>query len=228
MADSTSTPVVNSYPSKAGIKWNNVTEKAISANDVLNYLTNEVFGFNIKASMITWHGPARGCYVVTKLAIPANEIAVTASATNYMDKVLEAYGANTKFKKDVLDLLEPFRFPEVEALDLAMRDPVKGKSLTYLGISGRTFDELKLYRELRYSPETGYFIVYLDTEKILRQMCEDPTKNAVDGNFKITKVFGEKDEQIRWEVRIIRDGSKDATTGGLFDVSIDKIIATAR
>lgn len=227
MSEST-TPTTINYPSKAGVKWNIITEKAISANDVLNYLTNDVLGFNVKASMLTWHGPARGCYVVTKLAIPAAEIAVTTAPTNFMDKVLDAYGVNVKFKKDILDLLEPFRFPEVEALDLAMRDPVKGKSLTYLGISGKTFEELKLYRDLRYSPETGYFIVYLDTEKILRQMCEDPKKNAVDGNFKVTKVFGEKDEQIRWEVRVVRDGSNDATTGGLFDVSIDRIIATAR
>lgn len=217
-----------SYPSKAGVKWNIVTEKPISANDVLNYLTNEVLGFNIKAEMLTWHGPAQGCYVVTKLAIPASEIAVSAAPTNFVEKVMDGYGANIKFKKDILDLLAPFRFPEVEALDLAMRDPIRGKALASLGISGDNFKQLKLFRDFRYSPETGYYIVYLDTDKILRQMCEDPATNKVDGNFRITKVYGEKDEQIRWEVRVVRDGSNDATTGGVFDVSMERIIRTAR
>lgn len=219
---------VNNYPSKGNIQWRTITEATISANDVVNYIQNDVFGFPIKASLITWHGPNKGCYVVSKIAIAANDLAVTNRPTNFVTKVLDGYNANTLFKKDVLDLIEPFQFPTLEALDLAMRDPVRAANLAKLGIAGSNYQELRNFRDFRYSPSTGYYIIYLDTEKIIKQYVEDPTVNKITGKFAITRVYGEKDEQIRWDVRVVRDEGGFNSLGGPLDVSLDRILATVR
>ena len=59
-------------------------------------------------------------------------------------------------------------------------------------------------------------------------MAQDPIDDVIKGNLSINAVYGEKDEAIRWDISI------DAGNGGghfnnrPFNVSIDKIIATAR
>ena len=219
---------VNNYPNKGNLQWRTITATTISANDVVNYIQNEVFGFPIKASLVTWHGPNKGCYVVTIVAIAANDLVVSNKPTNFVSKVLDGYNANTIFKKDVLDLIEPFKFPELDALDLAMRDPQRAAKLTNLGIAGSNYQELRNFRDFRYSPATGYYIIYLDTEKIIKQMTEDPTSNKIDGTFAITKVFGEKNEQIRWEISVVRNQGGFNALGGPLDVSLERILATVR
>ena len=93
-------PVLNT---KGGMNWKVKYETTVSATDVINHLTNEVLHLPNKASLRTIHGPAKGAYVITVLSIAAEDLAVTATPTNYAEKVLDAYGSNVRFKKDILD-----------------------------------------------------------------------------------------------------------------------------
>lgn len=215
---------------KGGLKFKTKFSAIVSASDVVNYITNEVFQLPIKASLRTIHGPNpnKGCFVVTVLAIPAEYLAVSTDAKNFSDKVLASFGSNVKYKKEVVDKVIPYMLPTPEQIDLTMRTPEGARALTEIGFWGENLVNINQYSSFRYSPQTGFYVIYLDTEKILMEMVQHPLDNEIKGVFTIKTVYGEKDEAIRWEVEI------DAGNGGTnyrstpFNVSIDRIIATAR
>lgn len=219
---------VPTLETKGGLKLKAYFKTTISASDVVNYLTNDVLQLPIKASLRTIHGPGKGCYVITVLSIAADDIAVTTKPTNYSEKVMDAFGSNTKYKKDVIDKINAFKLPTPEQFALSMRTPALAQQLTDMGIWGKNLEDINFFSSLRYSPQTGYYVIYLDTEKIIKQMAQDPIDDVIKGNLSINAVYGEKDEAIRWDISI------DAGNGGghfnnrPFNVSIDKIIATAR
>lgn len=224
-----STPIPT-LATKGGLKFKTKFSTVISASDVANYLTNEVFKLPIKVSLRTIHGPnpTRGAYVITVLAIAESDLAVTSTVKDYSEKVLASFGANTKYKKEILDKVDNYRLPTPEQFDLTMRTPEGAKQLTNIGIWGDNLININQYSSFKYSPQTGFYVIYLDTEKILKEMAQDPLDHEIKGIFDIKTIYGEKDEAIRWEVEI------DAGNGGAsyrttpFNVSIDRIIATAR
>ena len=219
------TPVLNT---KGGLNIKTTYKSTISASDVVNYITNEVLHLPVKASLRTLHGSGKGAYVITILCIAAEDIAVTTTPTNYEEKVMNAYGAGTKFKKEVLDLLKPFMLPTPEEINLAMRNPDIVRHFANIGIWGDNLAHINQFSRLRFSPQTGYYVIYLDTEKIIKQMAEDPLDNEIKGNLSIKAVYGEKDEAIRWDVEIDAGNGNGKYSNRPFNVTIDKIIATAR
>lgn len=218
----------NSFPTKANIPFTTIHGSNISANDVYNHLQNTVLGIPIKMGFLTWHGPAASCYVVSKVCIPASEIASTAKPTDFVSKVLADYNANTCLRKDIVDLIKPFMFPNAEELGIIMRDVNAVKNLANIGIAGNNLQELMMFRDFRYSPQTGYYVIYLDTEKIIRDMVKDPTSDKINGSLRIASVVGEKDEQIRWEIYITETKNGFGGGNGIMDVSLDRILATVR
>lgn len=213
---------------KAGLNWKGHFTSTISASDVVNHLTNEVLHLPIKASLRTIHGPAKGAYVVTVLSLRAEDLAVSATPTNYAEKVMDAWGKNIKLKKDIIDKITPFMFPSPEQMANAMRNPITAQNLTNLGFWGANLEDINRFSRFRFSPQTGFYVIYLDTEKIIKNMCEDPLENKLPGEFAIKMVYGERDEEIHWDIQLDINNIK---TGGYstkaFNVDIDKIIATA-
>ena len=110
---------VPTLETKGGLKLKAYFKTTISASDVVNYLTNDVLQLPIKASLRTIHGPGKGCYVITVLSIAADDIAVTTKPTNYSEKVMDAFGSNTKYKKDVIDKINAFKLPTPESCQRA-------------------------------------------------------------------------------------------------------------
>jgi hypothetical protein len=218
-------PVLNT---KGGMNWKANFTTTVSAADVVNHLTNEVLHLPIKTSLRTIHGPGNSAYVITVLSIAAEDLAVTASPTNFAEKVLDAYGANTKFKKDIVDKIKPFMFPTPEAMDNIMRNRAEYERLTKLGFWGANLTDIKQFSKFRHSPQTGWYVIYLDTEKIIRQMCEDPLDGELNGDFTINAVYGERDEAIRWDISISTGNGRPTYRTGAFNVTIDNILATAR
>lgn len=213
---------------KGGLKFKVKFDTTISASDVVNYLANDVLQLPVKPSLRTIHGPGKGCFVITILSIAAEDIAVSTTPVNFTDKVMAAYGSNTRYKKDVLDKLEPFRLPTPEQFELSMRKPEFAKQLADIGIWGNNLADINFFSQLRFSPQTGYYVIYLDTEKIIKQMAEDPLDDAIKGNLSINAVYGEKDEAIRWDITINAGNGNGNVSNRPFNVTIDNIIATAR
>lgn len=213
---------------KGGLKFKTKFETTISASDVVNYLANDVLQLPIKPSLRTIHGPGKGCYVITILSLAAEDIAVSTTPGNFTDKIMSAFGSNTRYKKDVLDKIEPFKLPTPEQFALSMRTPAFAKQLADIGIWGDNLKDINFFSQLRCSPQTGYYVIYLDTEKIIKQMAEDPLDDEIKGNLSINAVYGEKDEAIRWEVSIDAGNGSGNVNKRPFNVTIDNIIATAR
>lgn len=219
---------VPTLETKGGLKLKTVFKTTISASDVVNYITNDVLRLPIKASLRTIHGPGKGCYVITVLSLAAEDLAVTTTPTSYTEKVMDAFGSNTKYKKEVLDKIEPFKLPTPEQFALSMRSPEHAKQLANIGIWGENLRDINFFSSLRFSPQTGYYVIYLDTEKIIKQMAEDPLDAEIKGNLSINAVYGEKDEAIRWDITIDAGDGSGNFSKRPFNVSIDRIIATAR
>jgi hypothetical protein len=223
--------MTNSIPTlntKGGLKFKVRYDTTISATDVINYISNDVLQLPVKPSLRTIHGPGKGCYVIAVLAFAAEDIAVTAAPTSFTDKVLVGYGSGTKYKKDVLDKIKPFMLPTPDQFALSMRNPEFAKRLADIGIWGNNLKEINTFSTLRYSPQTGYYVIYLDAEKIIKSMAEDPLDDEIKGNLTINAVYGEKDESIRWDVTIDAGNGVTKRTNRPFNVTIDQIIATAR
>ena len=215
------------FETKGGLKVKTIYRTTISASDVVNYITNDVLQLPIKASLRTIHGAGKGCYVITVLSIAAEDLAVEATPTSFTDKVMSAYGSNIRYKKDILDKIEPFKLPTPEQFALSMRNPLFAKQLADIGIWGDNLRDINFFSNFRHSPQTGFFVIYLDTEKIIKQMAEDPLDNEIKGNLSIKAVYGEKDEAIRWDVEIDAGNGNGKYSNRPFNVTIDKIIATA-
>lgn len=218
-------PVLNT---KGGMNWRAKFDTTVSATDVVNHLTNEVLHLPIKASLRTIHGPAKGAYVITVLSIAAEDLAVTANPTNFAEKIMDAYGSNVRFKKEILDKIEPFKLPTPDQFANLMRNPVSAKALTDLGFWGANLQDINRFSSFRYSPQTGFYVIYLDTEKILKQMCEDPIDGELKGKFEINTVYGERDEAIRWDITLSTGNGNANYRTGAFNVTIDNILSTAR
>lgn len=225
MSTNNTLPTLNT---KGGLKFKVRFDTTISASDVVNYISNDVLHLNVKASLRTIHGPGKGCYVIAVVGFAAEDIAVTAAPDNYASKVLTSFGSGTKFKKDVLDLIEPFKLPTPEQFALSMRNPAHAQKLADIGIWGDNLKEINTFSTLRYSPQTGYYVIYLDAEKIIKSMAEDPLDNQINGTLAINAVYGEKDEAIRWAVTIDAGNDTPKANNRPFNVTIDQIIATAR
>lgn len=220
---------IPSISTKGGLNWRGHFTTTISASDVVNHLQNEVLHLPINPSLRTIHGPSTGAYVVTVLTIRAEDLAVSATPTNFTEKILDAYGSNIKYKKDIIDKIKPFMFPEPDQIANAMRNPSIEQALTNLGFWGANLVDINRFSRFRYSPQTGYYVIYLDTEKILKDMCEDPLEQKIPGVFTVQRIYGNKDAEIRWDVQLdITDGKISSYATNPFEVSIDKIIATAR
>ena len=190
---------------KGGLKFKTLFTTTISASDVVNYLTNDVLQLPVKVSLRTIHGAGKGCYVITILS----------------------NGANRAYKKDIIDKIVPFKFPTPEQFALSMRNRETAQKLADIGIWGNTLRDINFFSDFRESKQTGFHVIYLDTEKIIKQMAEDPLENKIQGQFEINAVYGEKDEAIRWDVSI-KAGMPGNVGNRPFNVTIDKIIATAR
>ena len=213
---------------KAGLKFKTVFTTTISASDVANYLANDVLQLPVKVSLRTIHGAGKGCYVITVLSIATEDLAVDTTPGNFTDKIMAAYGANRAYKKDIIDKIEGFKFPTPEQFALTMRNPMAAQQLADIGIWGDNLKEINTFSSLRYSPQTGYYVIYLDAEKIIKEMAEDPLDNEIIGNLSINAVYGEKDEAIRWDVTIDAGNGTGKINKRPFNVTIDQIIATAR
>jgi hypothetical protein len=109
-----------------------------------------------------------------------------------------------------------------------MRNPVSAKALTDLGFWGANLQDINRFSSFRYSPQTGFYVIYLDTEKILKQMCEDPIDGELKGKFEINTVYGERDEAIRWDITLSTGNGNANYRTGAFNVTIDNILSTAR
>jgi hypothetical protein len=212
---------------KGGLKFKTLFTTTISASDVVNYLTNDVLQLPVKVSLRTIHGAGKGCYVITILSIPTADLAVDMTPGNFTDKVMSAFGANRAYKKDIIDKIVPFKFPTPEQFALSMRNRDTAQKLADIGIWGNTLRDINFFSDFRESKQTGFHVIYLDTEKIIKQMAEDPLENKIQGQFEINAVYGEKDEAIRWDISI-KAGMPGNVGNRPFNVTIDKIIATAR
>ena len=102
------------------------------------------------------------------------------------------------------------------------------EQLADIGIWGDNLKEINTFSSLRYSPQTGYYVIYLDAEKIIKHMAEDPLDDEIKGTLSINAVYGEKDEAIRWAVTIDAGNGTGSVSKRPFNVTIDQIIATAR
>lgn len=222
---STSTPV---FETKGGLNLKTFYKTTISASDVVNYLANEVLQLPIKPSLRTIHGAGKGCFVITVLSIAMEDIAVSTTPSNFTEKVMASFGSNIKFKKDVLDKIEPFKLPTPEQFETTMKNPVQAQRLADIGIWGNNLRDINYFSSFRYSPQTGYFIIYLDTEKIIKQMAEHPVDGVIKGDLTINTVYGEKDEAIRWDIEIAAGNGSSTHIYRPSNVTIDAVIATAR
>ena len=59
-------------------------------------------------------------------------------------------------------------------------------------------------------------------------MCEDPIDSELKGKFEINAVYGERDEAIRWDITLNTGNGVTNYRTGAFNVTIDKILSTAR
>jgi hypothetical protein len=212
-----------------GVKFNRVDfGSTVSATDVLNYFANEVIQLPIKSELFTIHGPnpEKGAFVIVVCSISEADLTVKTTPTNYADKTLASFGSGShNVKEDILNKLKPFMLPSPDQLELAMRDPKKRERLMNLGIWGQNLVDINMFSTLRYSPNTGYYVLFLDAEKILRQMCEDPLEHVIPGEFRINTIHGLKNEEIRWDITVSCSNGKRSSGGA---VRMEDILRTAR
>ena len=211
---------------KGGLKFKNVKfDGTISGTDVVNYLMNDVLQLPVKVTLQTLHGCSNGCFVITTLAIAGEDLVVSKKVNDFTTKVLDGYGHNiVNVKEDIVNKIKPFMLPTPEQFELLMRDEEQRKLLNHLGFWGNNLISVNKFSKFNPSPSTGYYVIYLDTEKIIKQMAEDPLDHKIPGEFSINHVYGETDASIRWDYTIeIGNGKRDNSS-----VTMDKILRNIR
>ena len=211
----------NSFETKAGLKFKTTYKTTISTADITSYLENDVLQLPIDTKFFPLIG-ATGGYVILALTLNEKDFAVSSRPTGYAERELLKYDGYSKtYKKDIDDKLKPFFMPNAEQIDLLTRDPEYCKLLSNIGLWGANLKTVQTFSNYRYSPETGYHVIFLDVEKIIAQMAEDPLTNKIEGTFTIDKINVDKD--IRWDISITRGNVRRNSS-----ISIDDVIRTAR
>ena len=188
-----------------------VYQSVKSVDDMINSLADEM----IKGYAPTTAGTGQAGSVIKDAVIAGLRSTIGGEVSDYLDKHSNEYYVLDKNGNRILD---PSKYAGVFASALsgavASDKAVAGiqsymyyilqrsayeqtaQQLADIGIWGDNLKDINFFSNFRESKQTGYHVIYLDTEKILKQMCQDPLENEIKGQFLVNTVYGEKDEAI--------------------------------
>lgn len=207
---------------KGGVKGTRWDQYIITADQLANYLAKEVLGLPIKADFVTLHGPAGGCFVEMNISIDNADFTKAPTAGDYVESFLAANSSGIQAKKDIIDNLRPFMFPEDWSRILS--DPVKMRELASVGIMGDALQRIRQFSMFKKSETYNAWVITLNTENLIRDYFSDPKTGKVAGDLKVTSVTGERAPGIQWEVFINRDSTRTIDN----TISIDAIFNSIR
>lgn len=180
----------------------------VTGAQLVNWLEGYL-GFPFVYDFVRWTGQtARHSYVRMRVAFAFNDLAINnSSELNYFGRMLRTYGNNIQYKKEVIDLLEPFMYGDLKNAQFSNED-IRG--MENFGVCGDRLTDLIMNSGLVYVKPLNVFRMYLRTEAILAKMLSDPKTDCPKGEFKIIGIDGMESDQMRWRIRIFQDDSKSA------------------
>lgn len=211
----------------AGITPVPVNFYPITEADVTRHLQNRILGFNVLVDYARWDGTYGNAYVRMRVCLPAKEFSQSVTAGNdFVSRQLKKDGSDSLFKQEVLDTLEPYRYPK--NMQNLLQDPVRMKTLTEKGIDATRLNELITFSKPTFSRDaTGdYFCIYLRPESIIQNMLVSTDTGKNEGLVKIVSVKGGLDprngvyEPIRWGVQ---EDLRASAVGANGSVTVDDI-----
>lgn len=210
------------FITKGGAKPIHIERFVVTCDELAHYLEREVLGLPIKAEFVTTHGVSGGCFVVMDIAIDDADLTAAPVTGNYVETFLSKNSAGVLFKKDVLDAIAPFMFPE--DYSRIITDPMKMKQLSDVGILGATLTHIRQHCRFRKSETHNMWAIALNTENLIRDYFANPTTGKVEGELIIKSVTGERSPEIQWLVEINRDNVRSLDSA----VTIDAIFKSIR
>lgn len=178
---------------KSGISPIPVEKYDISEHDIIRYLKDQIGIINLNFSFIKFHGVAGNTWVITRMVVPASEVATMSSTNNnVIDRAIAESGRGRQMSEKFLEVIKPFQYPENIAV-------IKNNMDMMIQLNKRGASEIVVDHMIRYSkpvftrePHTGMemYAICLDTGAIIEDMLKDKTTDKVDGSVSITRVTG--------------------------------------
>lgn len=210
---------MNEFKTKAGVQPLPIVPLAISSTEVEKYFMESILGVTkgVKCDFTIWTGvSAEDHYVRMRVLMDPSVVLKNEKPEYYGDKILAEHSSLAQVRKDVVEALEPYMFPEFNGADVANM-----QRLLVMGLTGQRIEEIKRYRTLTYISEAGLFGIYLRPEKIIADMLTDPDGIETDRNIEC-KAFGTTSETIGWKVVVDRGCktliSKDVSFDNFFRI----------
>lgn len=203
----------------------------ITATDIARYLGDQLgvrfdCDFTLLDNRGPWEKPLnfQKCYVLMRAIFATEDICVPTDTTNYADRFLSENSANMQFRKEFIETLRPFMFPENMAQVRLM--PAEQARLAEMGLKGRDLEDLMRRPGLFYDTINKKWGVYLRPERIIADMAKDPATNTVRGVLSHVYLDGnpQQPESIKWGINIY-NGSTSVTSYG---VTVDDVFGTNR
>lgn len=184
----------------------------ITAQEVATYLANKL-GFPILCDFKKFGGKSPfESYVRMRVGMKDSDCRVANDVTNVIDNLIDQYSTQIKFRKSVLDVIEPFMYPQDEKVFKQIIANVPTDKLYNIGLCGKNLEDVWTHaKPVHFSDGINkYTGIYLRPERILEEMCIDPADDN-GGVFHIDITDGDEVRGIRWQVSI----RKPAVTGNV-------------
>lgn len=207
---------------KAGVKPIPRETYPISGSEVINHLQN-LLGFEVDYDFTRWTGISKyDSYVRMRVVMNDKDCIKQDNENTWVTSVLKDNGCGIVFKKNVIDTITPFMYPDnIKNLRNNPEYVEEMQHLADIGLYGDNLDEVIRFQKLTHVNEADKCRVYLRPERIIYDMLADPTTNKIDGNMVITNVYGTTSDSIRWEV----DVYENTSTNKSGDINIDRLFA---
>lgn len=159
-----------------------VRHAKITSSNIEAYLQTKL-GFRIDCDFAIWDNRAEWekplrtdkCFVIMRAIFRPEDITIATAPTDYTSRVLASMGSGRTYKKDVMDVLTPFMFPESIA-DLKQNKQEyidTRRKLAEMGIHGDRLEELIRRPGLFYDQVNDRFGVYLRPERIIPMILKE-------------------------------------------------------
>ena len=212
---------------KANLKTLPIEHHVVTSSEIVEYLQNQLgFTFDCDFELYDMRGEfekpmaTEKCYVIMRCVFRPEDIRMTDTISNYVDKVLEDTAAGYRFKDNVIETLKPFMLPQNIAT--VKQNPELLRVLAQQGLYGANLERLIRRPNIFYVPQEQRFGVYLRPDEIIKDMCADPATNKVDGVVAFGYVSGANNNAaaITWGVNVYHNyhvGLKGASIEAVFN-----------
>lgn len=171
----------------------------VSAGDIINYLQNQL-GFKVNAKFERCMGavasPAHA-YIIMKVALfPKDIVSPRTGRPDFIDRFMAANSVGTEFKSSVIDVLDKYSYPKSMVINNELENLNR---LASIGLYSDKIKEIYTFSQLHYSREQNVYGIYLNVEKIIRDILSDPSTGKPEGEIRVISTTGDNDT-IVWNI----------------------------